>query len=139
MEHHRGTAMVLTYSCALLALTLCATPPSLGSAKTAAGYRAAAALQRQQHQRRSGRLGAKDGGEAGRSLLEHPQAAATSAAHIRRRDNNSWWWGGRGGLGRIRAAGSGRCEAKVTGREAAAAAADGIRLAGLEAALGLAR
>ncbi|CAN0200101.1 unnamed protein product [Ectocarpus sp. 4 AP-2014] len=130
--------MVLTYSCALLALTLCATPPSLGSAKTASGYRAAATLQRQQHQRRSGRLGANDGGEAGRSLLEHPQAAATPAAHIRRRDNNSWWWGGRGGLGRIGAASNGGCAAKVTRREAAAAA-DGIRSAGLEAALGLPR
>lgn len=128
--------MVLTYSCALLALILCATPPSLGSAKTAAGYRAAGILQRQ-HQHRSGRLGANDG-EEGRSLLGHP-AAATSAAHIRRRDNNSWWWGGQGGLGRIRAASNGRYAAKVTGREAAAAAANGSRSAGLEAALGLAR
>ncbi|CAN0079234.1 unnamed protein product [Ectocarpus fasciculatus] len=134
--------MVLTYSCALLALTLCATPPSLGSAKTAAGYRAAAVLQRQQqHQRQHGRLGAKEGEEGGlpSPLLEHPAAAATPAAHIRRRDKNSWWWGGRGGLGRVRAAAcNGRCAAKLTGRETAAAA-DGSRSAGLEAALGLAR
>lgn len=130
------TAMVLSYSCALLTLTLCATPPSLGSAKSATGYRAAAPLK-QQHTQQRGRLGLNEEGCALPPLSTTSEPAASGS---RRRDNQ-WWWGGRGGLSRIGAARGGRCLAKLRKDAAALARREhGGQLAGgLEAALGLAR
>lgn len=132
-----GTAMVISYSCALLTLTLCATPPSLGSAKSATGYRAAAPLQEQQRTQQRGRLGLNDNGCA---LLPLPTTAEAAASDGRRRDNK-WWWGGRGGLSRIGAARGGRCLAKLRKDAAVLARREqsGQRAGGLEAALGLAR
>lgn len=132
----RCTAMVLSYSCALLTLTLCATPPSLGSAKSAAGYRAAASL-RQQHTQQRGRLSLNEDGCA---LLPLQTAAEAAASDGWRRDNK-WWWGGRGGLSRIDAARGGRCLAKLRKDGAALARREqsGQRPGGLEAAVGLAR
>jgi len=118
--------MVLSYSCALLTLTLCATPPSLGSAKPATDYRAAALGERRaQRELRSNKQGERPLLPASRSI---PPAAV---GDVGRRDN-SWWWGARGGLDAADAA-------------AAAASADarrevsGHRLGGLEVALGLGR
>lgn len=128
----RLDGMVLSYSCALLTLTLCATPPSLGSAKLAAGYRAAAPLQQQNTQ--SGRLALNEEG----STLS-TTAAAAAASDSRRRDH-TWWWGGKGGLSRIGASRGGRCLSKLR-KDAALARREqsGQRVGGLEAALRLAR
>lgn len=134
------TAMVLSYSCALLTLTLCATPPLLVSAKSATGYRAAAPLQQQHTQQQRGRLGLNEEGCALRPLSTTSEPAASDS---RRRDNK-WWWGGRGGLSRIGAARGGRCLAKLRKDAAALARREqqgGQQLGGggLEAALGVAR
>lgn len=129
-------AMVLSYSCALLTLTLCATPPSLGSARSAAGYRAANPSQQQRTPQR-GRLGLN---EEGCTVLPLPTTAGTIASDSRRRDNK-WWWGGRGGLNKIGTTRSGRCLAKLRKEAAALARREqtGQRAGGMEATLGLAR